>query len=115
MTCVGHGVLHQCLARALQPEVRGKDGPFKPLLTSDLSKELCHSISAWGVPVVSSCMGTETLQDIWLFSVGLQPASKHTHLIPNARRDSLTETQSSALMKLKRNVSKTRACQNSRP
>lgn len=60
-------------------------------------------------------MDTETLQDIWLFSVGLQPASKHTHLIPNARRDSLTETQSSALMKLKRNVSKTRACQNSRP
>lgn len=42
---------------------------------------------------MSSCMGTETLKDIWLLSMGLQPASKHTHLTHNALRNSLTDSE----------------------
>lgn len=93
----------------------GKMCLFKPLLTSDLSEERWHSVPACGLPGMSSGMGAETLQDIWLLSMGLQPAPKHTHILFLMHSGTHWRTQSSALMKLKRNVSVTRACQNSRP
>lgn len=58
----------------------GKMGLFKPLLTSDLREGCCHSVPARGLPWMSSCMGMESLQGIWLFLTGLQSASK-THIV----------------------------------